>query len=90
MEVEFTAGETKASVNISILYNGVIITEPPEKFAALILSNKTDVMRGNEFAIITILNRNGESSNAMSFYTITAILSPIHYKMHLTKWLYAM
>ena len=91
MEVELAAGETKASVNISILHNGVNITEPPEKFFALILlSNKTDVMRGNELAIITILNRNGESSNTMSFYTITAILSPIHYKMHLTKWLYAM
>ena len=60
VKVIFGAGETKASVNVTILNRQQVI-EPPEMFSVLLKSHESDVRLGNNLANITILNKNGES-----------------------------
>ena len=60
VEIIFGAGETIASVRVTIL-NGKEILEPPETFSVLLKSNEPDAIVGDKLANITILNKNGES-----------------------------
>ena len=59
VKVTFRAGETMATVNVTIL-NRKQILEFSKLFSVLLKSNESDVLLGDKHANITILNKNGE------------------------------